>query len=73
MGLCWVTAGFEGAPENIVKGADAMLYRSKAAGRNCLSGMTLTEGIDFSSIPDNAALSVPPVEAVANKARKKAS
>jgi diguanylate cyclase (GGDEF)-like protein len=72
MGLCWVPAKFEGAPENIVKGADAMLYRSKALGRNRLSGLTLEAGMDFSAIPDSLILPVPAVETAASKPRKKA-
>jgi diguanylate cyclase (GGDEF)-like protein len=33
-GLCWVDSRFTGAPENIVKAADSMLYQSKDLGRN---------------------------------------
>ena len=50
MGLCWVPPGFAGKPEDMVKGADAMLYKSKAAGRNCLTGMILRYPVDFSHI-----------------------
>lgn len=36
-GLCWVDGRFTGAPENIVKAADSMLYRSKDLGRNTVT------------------------------------
>jgi diguanylate cyclase (GGDEF)-like protein len=42
IGLCWVEKGFSGKPENIVKLADAMLYRSKELGRNQISVTTLS-------------------------------
>ncbi|MEI6397733.1 MAG: GGDEF domain-containing protein [Pseudomonadota bacterium] len=50
MGLCWVPPKFSGRPEDVVKCADAMLYKSKEAGRNTLTGMTLRYPIDFNHI-----------------------
>lgn len=50
MGLCFVPPGFRGKPEDIVKGADAMLYKSKDAGRNHVTGMVLRYPIDFNHI-----------------------
>ena len=50
MGLCWVPPGFTGKPEDLVKGADAMLYKSKASGRNCLKGMALRYPVDFAQV-----------------------
>lgn len=47
MGLCWVERGFSGKPEDIVKFADSMLYRSKELGRNKLSYGVLSPGGDF--------------------------
>ncbi len=50
LGLCWAPPSFSGKPEDLVKGADAMLYKSKASGRNCLNGMILSYPIDFTRI-----------------------
>jgi len=50
MGLCWIPPKFSGRPEDIVKCADAMLYKSKEAGRNAVTGMTLRYPIDFNHI-----------------------
>lgn len=44
LGLCWVEPGFNGKPEDIVKFADSMLYRSKELGRNKLSYGVLSSG-----------------------------
>lgn len=43
LGLCWVDGRFSGAPENIVKAADSMLYLSKDLGRNKVSSCRLDE------------------------------
>ncbi len=56
MGLCWVSPGFGGKPEDLVKGADAMLYKSKASGRNCLKGMTLRYPVDFAQVAPSSLL-----------------
>jgi diguanylate cyclase (GGDEF)-like protein len=40
-GLCWVDNSFVGAPENIIKAADAMLYRSKDLGRDRVTSCRL--------------------------------
>jgi diguanylate cyclase (GGDEF)-like protein len=50
IGLCWVQPKLPVKPEDIVKGADAMLYKSKDAGRNTVTGMSLRYPIDFNSI-----------------------
>jgi len=41
MGFCWVPANFVGKPEDVVKLADGMLYKSKDAGRNIVSAVAL--------------------------------
>lgn len=41
MGFCWVPANFVGKPEDVVKLADSMLYRSKDAGRDVVSAVAL--------------------------------
>jgi diguanylate cyclase (GGDEF)-like protein len=40
-GLCWVDGRFRGAPENIVKAADSMLYVSKDLGRDKVNSCRL--------------------------------
>jgi diguanylate cyclase (GGDEF)-like protein len=49
-GLCWVPPKFDGNATDIVKGADAMLYKSKGRGRNTIVGMNLWYPIDFNHI-----------------------
>lgn len=49
-GLAWVDPGFEGKPDDIIKGADVMLYRSKKQGRNMVSAMLLRYPVDFNHI-----------------------
>ena len=49
-GVCWVDPGFEGKSDDVIKGADVMLYRSKRHGRNMVSGMILRYPVDFNHI-----------------------
>lgn len=49
-GLAWVDPGFDGKSDDLIKGADVMLYRSKRHGRNMVSGMILRYPIDFNHI-----------------------
>ncbi len=49
-GMCWVDPGFEGKSDDVIKGADVMLYRSKRHGRNMVSGMVLRYPVDFNHI-----------------------
>jgi diguanylate cyclase (GGDEF)-like protein len=47
VGVAWVKPGFQGPKNDIIKLADAMLYRSKRLGRNRVSSMELRYPIDF--------------------------
>ena len=49
-GLCWVPPSFDGQATDIVKGADAMLYKAKDRGRNTIVGMNLWYPVDFNHI-----------------------
>lgn len=59
IGLAWVPPGFTGQSADIVKAADAMLYRSKENGRNQVHAMTLKYPIDFSNIGDAHLIKAP--------------
>ena len=50
VGASWVEPGFEGQPRDLLKAADAMLYRSKKLGRDQVSGMVLRYPVDFNHI-----------------------
>ncbi len=60
LGMCFVPPGFLGKPEDIVKGADMMLYKSKDAGRNSTTGMVLRYPIDFNHIGRSHLIDVNP-------------
>jgi diguanylate cyclase (GGDEF)-like protein len=50
LGVAWVKPGFQGPKNDVIKLADAMLYRSKHLGRNRVSSMELRYPIDFDSV-----------------------
>jgi diguanylate cyclase (GGDEF)-like protein len=50
IGLAWVSRNFAGKPEELVKMADAMLYKSKELGRNQVSVANLGDKLNGSSI-----------------------
>ncbi|MCX6118540.1 MAG: GGDEF domain-containing protein [Proteobacteria bacterium] len=43
IGIAWVNKGFTGQSSDVVKAADAMLYKSKAQGRNQVSRLNISE------------------------------
>ena len=45
IGFAWADKNFAGKPEDLVKLADAMLYRSKDLGRNCVSSALFGQGV----------------------------
>jgi diguanylate cyclase (GGDEF)-like protein len=47
IGVAWVKPGFKGPKNDLIKLADAMLYRSKHLGRNRVSSMELRYPINF--------------------------
>jgi len=47
IGLAWVDKGFRGNPQDLIKAADLMLYRSKNLGRNRVSAMVLTYPVNL--------------------------
>jgi diguanylate cyclase (GGDEF)-like protein len=47
IGLAWVEKGFKGNPQDLIKAADLMLYRSKNLGRNRVSAMVLTYPVNL--------------------------
>jgi len=44
IGVSWIAAGYYGKDEDPIKAADMMLYKSKEAGRDCVSEMILEPG-----------------------------
>ena len=51
IGVAYVERGFRGRAEDLIKAADNMLYKSKNAGRNRVTGMTLKYQLDLVSEP----------------------
>lgn len=49
-GFSWAEPGFDGKSDDLIKGADVMLYRSKREGRNMISGMLLRYPVDFNNV-----------------------
>ncbi len=49
-GVAWVDAGFEGKSDDLIRGSDLMLYRSKRLGRNQVNGLILRYPIDFDDV-----------------------
>ena len=50
VGMCFVGAGYDGAGEDIVKTADAMLYKSKENGRNQITHTRLGDSVNFDHV-----------------------
>ena len=66
IGVAWVTPGFRERAEDLIKAADLMLYRSKAAGRNCVSAIELIAGMNLDAAPTRTPVRLAPaVEAAA--------
>ncbi|MCX6123386.1 MAG: GGDEF domain-containing protein [Proteobacteria bacterium] len=59
IGLAWAAPGFKGLSSDLVKSADAMLYRSKEMGRNQVNAMDLKYPIDFSNIAETHLIKLP--------------
>lgn len=49
-GLSWSPAGLQMDSGRMLQSADAMLYRSKASGRNCVSAIDLGNPVDFNHV-----------------------
>lgn len=49
-GVSWCPAGLAIDSGRMLQAADAMLYRSKASGRNCVSGIDLRNAVDFDHV-----------------------
>jgi diguanylate cyclase (GGDEF)-like protein len=71
IGFAWASPGFSGPPSDLVKAADAMLYKSKDSGRNQVSAMKLTYPIDFSNISTQHMIEQPNVVSDLKKASSK--
>jgi diguanylate cyclase (GGDEF)-like protein len=67
-GVAWADPGFEGKSDDLIRGADLMLYRSKRLGRNQVNGLYVRYPIDFDNIGEShlissSSLSDPPAPA----------
>ncbi len=49
-GISWAPAGLQMDSGRMLQSADAMLYRSKAEGRNCVSSIDLGNPVDFNHV-----------------------
>lgn len=49
-GVAWADAGFDGKSDDLIRGSDLMLYRSKRLGRNQVNGLYVRYPIDFEKI-----------------------
>jgi two-component system cell cycle response regulator len=49
-GVAWVEPGFDGKSDDLIRGSDLMLYRSKKMGRNQVNGIILRYPIDFEDL-----------------------
>lgn len=49
-GVAWADSGFDGKSDDLIRGADLMLYRSKRLGRNQVNGLYVRYPIDFEKI-----------------------
>lgn len=49
-GVAWVDPGFDGKSDDLIRGSDLMLYRSKKMGRNQVNGIILRYPIDFEDV-----------------------
>ncbi len=52
-GVAWADPGFEGKSDDLIRGADLMLYRSKRNGRNQVNGVYVRYPIDFDNIGES--------------------
>lgn len=56
-GVAWADPGFEGKSDDLIRGSDLMLYRSKRLGRNQINGVYIRYPIDFENIGETHLIS----------------